>query len=641
MTQKVDLRQVLTERVLVGDGAMGTYLYQMGFPVGVSYEEFNLTKPEVVMDVHKRYYEAGARLIETNTYSASREKLSKFGLDEEVGAINRAGVELARRAVGPDAYVLGAIGSLNAGRRRAAGAARIAANVTEQAEALLDAGADGLILETYYTMEELAEALRAVRKIDSKVPVICQFATDGSGLTLDGVSYADAFARLEQWGADVVGFNCHSGPNGILRALERLVSQNRTDRLPLSVFPNAGLPSIEDGRTTYLASPDYFAKMVDRFLVHGVSILGGCCGTTPAHISAMAKTLEEAHQVPAGKFEAGLSDRTERMPSVEVVEAESGKPEPPADGGEPTLLDLVKQRHTVIVELDSPRDLSITNYMKGAEALKQAGIDAITLADNSLAQARMSNVPLGFLLKEKLGVRPLLHIACRDRNLIGTQSHLMGLHALGINHILAITGDPARVGDLPGASSVYDLTSFDLIRMTKQLNEGVAFSGKPLKQRANFIVGAAFDPNVRHLGKAVQRMEKKLEAGADFFMPHPVYAPALIRQIYEATRHIEAPIFLGIMPLISGRNADYLHHEVPGIKIPEDMRKRMAGLGGEEGRRAGCDIAKELLDEALRYFRGIYLMTPMMFYEITAELTRYIRTKTGQATPGQSGHLSL
>jgi homocysteine S-methyltransferase len=276
--------------------------------------------------------------------------------------------------------------------------------------------------------------------------------------------------------------------------------------------------------------------------------------------------------------------------------------------------------------------------MTGAAALRDAGADAITMADNSLAQTRMSNLAMGYLVKDRLGMRPLLHVACRDRNLIGTQSHLMGLHALGIDHLLAITGDPAGVGDLPGASSVYDLNSFELIRMSKQLNEGIAFSGKPLKQRASFVVGSAFDPNVKYIDKAVLRMEKKIEAGADYFMTQPVYDAAMVERLYHATRHIKTPIFVGIMPLISGRNAEFLHNEVPGIRIPDAVRSQMAGLEGEEGRKMGVKLAKELLDVILGRFSGIYLMTPMLFYEMTAELTRYAKERVFPLVPSGKMH---
>lgn len=623
------LREALLHGRLTGDGAMGTYLYQLGFPVGTSYEEFNLEKPDIILDIHRRYVEAGAQLIETNTYSANRDKLSKFGLEQEAAAINRAGVRLAREAAGGEAYVLGAIGSLAGGRKRPAGREQVRQNVREQAEALLEEGVDGIILETYYLLEELEAALEAVRLSDSRLPVICQLATDGNGLTLDGTAYAGAFGRLLGSGADVVGFNCHSGPGGILRALDRLGADTAwTPGAPLSVYPNAGLPGIVDGRYTYLATPEYFADMALKFAAAGARIIGGCCGTTPEHTAAIAKALES--YAPAAGSGPRMTDSVRRE---RAVVAESSADVSTGDSGEPSIVELVRNAVTVIVELDSPRDLASGKFMAGAAALRDAGADAVTMADNSLAQTRMSNLAMGYLVKDRLGMRPLLHVACRDRNLIGTQSHLMGLHALGINHLLAITGDPAGVGDLPGASSVYDLNSFELIRMSKQLNEGIAFSGKPLKQRASFVVGSAFDPNVKYIDKAVLRMEKKIEAGADYFMTQPVYDASMVERLYQATRHITAPIFVGIMPLISGRNAEFLHNEVPGIRIPDAVRSQMAGLEGEEGRKMGVKLAKELVDVVLARFNGIYLMTPMLFYEMTAELTRYAKERVFPLVP--------
>lgn len=637
--QRPGLRIALEGKVLVGDGAMGTYLYQMGFPVGVSYEEFNLEKPDIIANVHRRYYEAGARVMETNTYSANREKLSKFGLEQDVTSINRAGVRLAREASGADAYILGAIGSLAGGRKRPAGKERVLANVQEQAETLLAEGADGLILETYYMLEELEAALHAVRTVSADVPVICQFATDGGGLTLDGVSYDRAFARLKDGGADVVGFNCHSGPGGIMRSVGRMASQGNGALalpMPLSFYPNAGLPGLVEGRLTYLATPEYFAESALRFAALGARLVGGCCGTTPEHIAAIARALDGyvPTELPLAPAEAAV----ERMeltvgPAAGRIDVREPGLSPDTPRREPSIVDLVKAGPTVIVELDSPRDLATAKFLTGAAALKEAGADAVTMADNSLAQTRMSNLPMGYLVKDRLGVRPLLHVACRDRNLIGTQSHLMGLHALGINHILAVTGDPAGVGDLPGASSVFDLNSFELIRMTKQLNEGIAFSGKQLKQKADFVVGAAFDPNVKYIDKAVQRMEKKIEAGADYIMTQPLYDAALAERLYEATRHIPVPIFVGVMPLISSRNAEFLHNEVPGIRIPEAVRKQMAGLEGAEGRQVGVRLAKELIDVIAPRFNGIYLMTPMLFYEMTAELTRYVKESVSPLVP--------
>jgi len=612
---------------------MGTYLYQQGFPVGISYEELNITRPDVIAGVHRSYYEAGARVIETNTFSANAAKLARYGLEGDAARINREAVRVARGAVGADAYVIGAIGSTRAGRRNALDAARVEAVLGEQIGHLLGEVVDGMLLETFYDLEELLLALRTIRR-ESQLPVICQLAVEDSGRTQDGFPLGEAFRRLEAEGADVAGLNCVSGPNGILRAIDAIEGPVS---LPLSVYPNAGVPDYVDGKITYGAGADYFGESARRFADRGAVIIGGCCGTTPAHIEAIAKSL-------AGYAPAPVAPSAPDAPSAVVRERiEASKPEQPAAAasaaepakGEgdvfgPSIVDLVRERHTVIVELDPPRDLDIRKFMAGAAALKEAGADAVTMADNSLAVTRMSNLALGALVKEQVGIRPLVHIACRDRNLIGTQSHMMGLDALGIDHILAVTGDPSRFGDLPDSSSVYDMTSFDMIRMIKQLNEGTAFSGKPLKQKAGFVVGAAFNPNVKYLEKAVQRLERKIESGADYIMTQPVYDTALIERIADATAHLTVPVFIGIYPLASGRNAEYLHNEVPGIQLSDEVRGRMAGLEGEAGRAEGVRIAEELLDAAMERFNGIYLMTPFLFYDMTAKLTRYVWNRAGR-----------
>ncbi|MNB66717.1 Bifunctional homocysteine S-methyltransferase/5,10-methylenetetrahydrofolate reductase [compost metagenome] len=616
---KPDLRTAWGAKVLVGDGAMGTFLYQKGFPVGISYEELNLTSPEVIEEVHRSYIEAGAQLLESNTYSANYDKLSKFGLESKVEEINRAGIRIARQAAGANGYVVGAVGSIRAGKRASLSASELKRYFSQQIGALLEEQADGIMLETFYDLEEMHLALRTVRKLSTDIPVICQFAVDETAMTMDGLTLPEAFRILEEDGADVIGFNCRTGPFGIKRALRTLQDSLS---LPVSVFPNAGLADYVDGHYKYGASPEYFGQMAESFADMGCRIIGGCCGTTPQHIAEISEALKEYSPKP-------LPERKER--STVNVRIQESLAEHDGDGGqEPTLVDLVKERHTVIVELDPPRDLDITKFMAGADALRRAGADALTLADNSLAVTRMSNMALGSLVQQKTGLRPLVHIACRDRNLIGTQSHLMGFDALGIDHVLAVTGDPARFGDLPGSSSVYDLTSFEIIRMIKQLNDGVAFSGKPLKHKAKFVIGTAFNPNVKHLGKAVERLEKKLAFGADYIMTQPVYDKALIHTIADATAHLNVPIFLGIMPLASGRNAEYLHNEVPGIQLSDEVRLRMSGLEGEAGRAEGVAIAKELLDAAMERFNGIYLMTPFMFYGMSAQLLEHVWAKTGR-----------
>lgn len=615
---KPNLRQAWENQVLVGDGAMGTYLYQKGFPVGISYEELNLTSPEVIGNVHRQYVEAGAQVIETNTFSANYDKLSKYGLEAKVGEINRAGVRIAREAAGDSGYVVGAVGSIRAGKRSNISTSELKRYFEEQLSVLISEGVDGILLETFYDVDEIQLALAQARML-SDLPVICQFAVEDIARTLDGFTMPDAYRILSQEGADVIGFNCRTGPNGIMRALETL---NGIMNLPASVYPNAGIADYVDGEYRYGASPEYFGKTALEFADRGARIVGGCCGTTPEHIAEISSALSGYVPAPLPIVEEAEVNR--------IVIHETAQEQFYERSGEPTIVDIVKERHTVIVELDPPRDLDITKFMKGAEALKKAGADALTLADNSLAVTRMSNMALGHLVQARTGLRPLIHIACRDRNLIGTQSHMMGFDALGIDHVLAVTGDPARFGDLPDSSSVYDMTSFEIIRMIKQLNDGIAFSGKPLKQKAKFVVGAAFNPNVRHLDKAVARLEKKIASGADYVMTQPVYDPELMVRLREATAHLDIPIFIGIMPLASGRNAEYLHNEVPGIQLSDEVRSRMAGLEGEEGRAMGVKIGKELLDVATEHFNGIYLMTPFMFYEMSVQLMEYVWEKSGR-----------
>ncbi|WEK52856.1 MAG: bifunctional homocysteine S-methyltransferase/methylenetetrahydrofolate reductase [Candidatus Cohnella colombiensis] len=623
---KPDLRTALAQRPRVGDGAMATYLYQLGLPIGVSFEEYNLLKPEVIADVHRKYAAAGAEIIETNTYSAQYNKLLKFGLEKQTEEINVAGVQLARNAVGSSAYVVGSIGSVRSGAGKNIKLATVKRDFEEQIGALIGAGVDGLILETFFDLEELSLALGIIRK-QSDISVICQFAVEDPHRTADGTPLAEAFRRLKGEGADVLGFNCRSGPNGILRAISSIPHDLDAS---LSVFPNAGLPEYVDGKVVYSATSEYFGASALKFADAGVRLIGGCCGTTPEHISAIAQALSQYD--PEQRPQEQQERSTTAVETIEVTEYQA--PDQQVGGhsngnDEPNIVELVKQRHTVIVELDPPRDLDISKFLVGAAALKEAKADALTMADNSLAVTRMSNLALAALLKERVGIRPLAHIACRDRNLIGTQSHMMGFDALGIDHVLAVTGDPAKFGDLPGSSSVYDLTSFEIIKMIKQLNEGIAFSGKPLKQKAKFIVGAAFNPNVKYLDKAVQRLEKKIAAGADYIMTQPVYDAELIERIAESTKHLNVPIFLGIFPLANGRNAEYLHNEVPGIQLSQSVLERMKGLEGVEGRAEGVKIAQELLDVAMTHFKGIYLMTPFMAYEMTVALTRYVHEKSG------------
>ncbi|BDG34747.1 bifunctional homocysteine S-methyltransferase/methylenetetrahydrofolate reductase [Saccharococcus caldoxylosilyticus] len=603
------LLQDLKERILIADGAMGTLLYSHG--VDRCFEELNLSKPEEIIHIHEAYIAAGAEVIQTNTYGANYVKLARYGLEDEVPAINRAAVRLAKQAAaGNKAYVLGTIGGLRSINKSAVSIEEVKRTFREQLFVLLNEDVDGLLLETYYDLEELETVLAIARKETDK-PIIAHVSLHEVGVLQDGTPLAEALARLEQLGADVVGLNCRLGPYHMIRSLEEVPLPNRAF---LSAYPNASLPDYRDGRLVYETNTDYFKETALAFREQGVRLIGGCCGTTPKHIEAMANALTDRTPVQTKTVK-------QRHISVSISSNEPN--------AAPPLQDIVRERRSVIVELDPPKKLGIAKFLEGAKALKEANIDALTLADNSLATPRISNMALGSIVKQQLGIRPLIHITCRDRNLIGLQSHLMGLHTLGITDVLAITGDPSKIGDFPGATSVYDLSSFDLIRLIRQFNEGLSYSGKPLGQKTNFSIAAAFNPNVRHLDKAVERLEKKIQCGAHYFITQPLYSERQIEEVYEATKHLETPIYIGIMPLVSARNADFLHHEVPGITLSEEIRSRMAACANNpvQAAREGIAIAKSLIDAAFDLFNGIYLITPFLRYEMTAELVRYIHEK--------------
>jgi homocysteine S-methyltransferase len=469
---------------------------------------------------------------------------------------------------------------------------------------------DGILLETYYDLEELQTVLKIARK-ETNLPIISQVSLQEVGIMQDRTPITEAFAKLEDAGADIVGLNCRLGPYHMLKTLEEVPIQKHAY---LSAYPNASLPSYNDGKLQYESDSEYFKECARSFRDEGIRLLGGCCGTTPAHIRAFSEELKNAEPI------------TEKEMMIKQNKIVVQPPSPTKPKITP-LHEQVKKQQSIIVELDPPRKLNTTRFIEGANALKKAGIDALTLADNSLASPRICNSALGSIVQSEVNLRPLVHVTCRDRNLIGLQSHLMGLHTQGINEILAVTGDPTKVGDFPGASSVYDVTSFDLIRLIQQFNEGVSLSGKDLGEKTSFSVGAAFNPNVRHIDKAVERLEKKIECGADYFISQPVFSEEQLINVHEVVKHVDKPIYIGIMPLISSQNAEFLHHEVPGIKLSNTVREQMAKFKNDPNRASeeGLLIAKSLLDTAMELFNGIYLITPFMRYELTVELANYAR----------------
>lgn len=601
----------LAKRIVIADGAMGTILYSHG--VDRSFEELNITHPEQIQHVHEAYIHAGADVIQTNTYGANYIKLARYGLEEQVKKMNETAVEIARKASADRAYVLGNIGGIHGAKELRVTEDEIKRSFREQLYALLSADVDGIILETYYNFDELTSVLKIARN-ETDLPIITNVSMHEPGVLENGLHLREALERLEALGADVVGVNCRLGPAQMVTSLETVPL---LDRAYLAAYPNASLPAYQDGVLFYENEPDYFGTSARELRNQGVRLIGGCCGTTPEHIRAVAEAVKELEPIE--------EKRVKRVEKVELVASPEQREE--------TISELAKKRPTVVVELDAPKHLDMTEYMEGAQALKEAGVDAITLADNSLATPRVSNIAVATKL-QALGIRPLVHLTCRDRNLIGLQSHLMGLHTLGITEILAITGDPTKIGDFPGATSVFDVNSFSLIELIKKGNEGVSFVGNSLREKTAFNVAAAFNPNVANVEKAVQRMEKKFASGADYILTQPVYSSEKIIELSEVTSHIEQPIFVGIMPLTSTRNAEFLHNEVPGITLTDEVRDRMKKTEGdrERGVQESLSISKELIDTALEHFNGIYLITPFMRYEMTVELVKYIREKAGVAT---------
>lgn len=613
--------ELLRSRVVLGDGALGTLLHQRGQPLHACYDALNLQHPELIQQVHREYLDAGAQLIETNTFGASRLKLEKFGLADQLGAINQRGAELAVALAHPrGAFVAGSIGPLTADPSITLADEQRRQFYTEQCEALVRGGVDVLLIETFPRLDDLTHAIRAA-KAASATPVIASLSFGDDGHTADGVRINEAFAQLRAAGADVTGLNCHFGPTIAEKLLQELAVREGD---LISVFPNAGRPQYFEGRYLYHPTPQYFADFVPRLVAQGARLIGGCCGTTPETIAAMARVLPSVHLVRTKPATVAVPE-TPRVFASAPAPVTGAVPGTPSPSG--TVLDVIRQRTLIVTELDPPKSLSLDKLVEGSRELKAAGTDFVTLADNSLAILRVSNLAAGFLVKERTGLEPIIHLACRDKNLLGLQSELMGLHALGIHHVLALTGDPAKIGDHPAASSVYDVNSIGLIRTIKQLNDGVAANGRDLKARAQFIIGCAFNPNAKNVDSQVRKLEDKVKAGAHFVMTQPIFDPSLAKVTHEKTRHLGIPVLVGVMPLLNTRNTEFLHNEVPGITIPDAIRERMRGKEGAEGNAVGLAIAREFCDAVLEHFPGIYLITPLLRFDLTAELSRYVRSQ--------------
>ena len=610
------LKQALQERVLVADGAMGTLLYG-NYGISSAFENLNLTHPDTILRVHQSYIQAGADIIQTNTYAANRLKLTRYDLQDQVTTINQAAVRIAvtaREHADHPVFILGTIGGLagdtDATVQRAT-PTMMAASVTEQLDALLATEQlDGILLETYYDLSELLTTLKIV-KAHTALPVITNLSMLAAGVLRNGTTFSDAINQLAAAGADVIGANCRLGPYYLAQSFENLAIPANVQ---LAVYPNAGLPGTDQsGAVVYDGEPSYFEEYAERFRQLGLNIIGGCCGTTPLHTTAIVR---------------GLAGRA--VIAHDSVVQTPQPPTPITTKRQHRFLQKVATQKTVLVELDPPRDFNTTNFFRGAERLKAAGVDGITLADNSLATVRIANTAIAAQLKLNYGITPIVHLTTRDHNLIGLQSEIMGLHSLGIEDILAVTGDPAKLGDFPGATSVGDVRSVELMQLIKQFNSGIGPTGKSLQEASDFRVAGAFNPNAYRTTMSVKSITRKLSYGCDYIMTQPIYDLANVTALADAlaAAHIDIPVFIGVMPLVSRRNAEFLHHEVHGIRLPESVLARMAQaeIDGNE-RAVGIAIAKELIDGICDRFNGVHLVTPFNRFKTIIELVNYVQHK--------------
>lgn len=605
MTQ---LLQALKHNILIADGAMGTILYSEG--LDTCPEAYNLSHPEKVEHIHRSYIDAGADIIQTNTYGANFEKLKAYGLEHKVKDIHQAAVKIAQQAANDDTYILGTIGGFRGVRQEDLSLSAIQYHTGIQVDTLVEAGVDGLLFETYYDLEELTNIIQATRR-KYDIPIVAQLTASNTNYLRDGSEINSALQQLKASGADVVGLNCHHGPHHMQQSFSHI---ELPDDSYLSCYPNASLLDIDNSEFKYSDNAEYFGSVAQKLINEGVRLIGGCCGTTPEHIKFIKSSIKDLKPVTHKDIIPITKHQTKTTTTSSKV----------------NLTTKVKQRPTIIVELDTPKHLDTSLFFRNIKKLDDADIDAVTLADNSLATVRISNIAAASLIKQNYNIEPLVHITCRDRNLIGLQSHLLGLSLIGVDEILTITGDPSKIGNLPGAMNVFDVNSKGLTEIAQRFNQGINTDGDALKQATNFNIAGAFDPNVRKLDGAIRRLEKKIDSGMNYFITQPVYSKEKIKAVYEATKHLNVPFFIGIMPITSYNNALFLHNEVPGIKLSEEILTQFEAVKNdkEKTRELSISICKELIDTVHEYFNGLYLITPFQRVDFSLELAAYSKTIT-------------
>jgi len=607
------------QQVIVFDGAMGTQLYNKGVFINQCYDELNLRAPDLVRDVHKAYRKAGAEVLETNTFGANRIKLAQYGLETQVGEINRAAAKLAREVAEDDLLVAGAVGPLGV-RLEPLGPTSLEEARTafrEQLQALKDGGCDVFILETFADLNEIEQAIRAAREVDPNIPIIAQMTIGSDCHTPYGVTVEDLTQSLDAFGADVIGLNCSVGPQIILDAIEKMVPVTRRK---LSAQPNAGMPRDVSGRSMYMASPEYMATYAHHLVQAGAKIVGGCCGTTPEHIAAMVEGVRP------------LSPRQARVPMKERRHTHPDLP-PEDPGVQPVPLaerskwggKIARGEFVTSVEIVPPRGVDASKMLRDTGALRDAGVDAVNVPDGPRAQSRMGALLTSVLIEQQVGIETVIHYCCRDRNLLGMLSDLLGAAAVGLRNLLLITGDPPKMGPYPNATAVFDIDAIGLTNLVSQLNHGLDPGGNAIGAPTKFTIGVGVNPAALDPAQELKRFEWKVEAGAEYAITQPVFDVSQLEKFLRTIEHTRIPIVAGIWPLVSHRNAEFLANEVPGVVVPPAIIERMRAASAkskEHGVAEGIAIAREMLERVRPHVQGVQVSAPFGKVELALQVFR-------------------
>ncbi|HAW08614.1 MAG TPA: bifunctional homocysteine S-methyltransferase/methylenetetrahydrofolate reductase [Bacteroidetes bacterium] len=591
--------QKVSNQVLLFDGGMGTELYNRGVFINQSFEELNLKNPSLVKAVHSEYRKAGADVLETNTFGANRFKLGKFQLADQVYEINLQASKLACEVAGEDLFVAGSVGPLGVQIEPLGPISNDEARdfFKEQIRGLVDGGADLLIFETFIYPNELEQAVRAAREI-CDLPIIAQMTIDEDASSLTGTSPAIMVDELNKIGADIIGVNCTVGPQVMLNWLEQV---RKHTNLPISIMPNAGKPRNIDGRNIYLSTPEYFGEYAKHFIKSGANIIGGCCGTGPEHIQKMRASINaQSPHFSTKKYEIKNISVKEQIPIIPIAKKSR-------------LAKRLSDGHFVkIVELLAPKGVSAENEIQKARELYYGGIDAINIPDGPRASSRMSSLALATMIQNQVGIEVVLHFVCRDLNVIAIQSNLLGAYSLGIKNVLAITGDPPKIGNYPDATGVFDVDSIGLINIINRLNNGLDISGAPIGNPTGFHIGCGANPGALNLDQELKRIDWKIEAGAEFIMTQPVFDLHIFENFFKRIEHYKIPIIAGIWPLTSLRNAEFMNNEVPGCNVPNEILEqfRKVETSKDKSRILGIEIANKTLSSLMGAIQGVQISVP-------------------------------